>query len=140
MAKIERTTELLIACWLMGDEKRPRIPTSHGVLDRALSRAKERDAFPPWFWDALHFVQSRVGLQCLELPAMLEWAQDAQLTVAPNPSYVHTQVQVSPMFAAHLLEELKVPRSDAARWGKALHEAVAEVERELTLAPTPATT
>ena len=88
------TTELLIASWILGGGDN-QIPTSHGILDRALKAAVEDKTCPPWFRAQLHFVDSRIGLQCVELPALLDWAQRAQLTSAPNPSYQSTQVQIS---------------------------------------------
>ena len=90
------TIEVLIISWILGGESdRDRIPTSHGILDRALKAAVDHGAFPPWIREELTFVDSRIGLQCVELPSLLNWAQRAQLTTAPNPTYHSTQVQIS---------------------------------------------
>ena len=89
------TTELLIASWILG-EGGDRIPASHGILDRALKIAVEREAFPDWFREELHFVDSRVGLQCVELPELLDWAQTALLTTAPNPSTIGHKYRSAP--------------------------------------------
>ena len=131
------TTELLIASWILGDGG-DRIPTSHGILDRALKIALEREAFPPWLREQLHFVDSRIGLQCVELPALLDWAQRAQLTTAPNPSYQSTQVQISSSAAREILSDLDVSEDDAMKWGKLLRQAVDETGNLMNAYPEPA--
>lgn len=124
------TIEVLITSWILaGEDDRDRIPTSHGILDRALRAAIESGAFPPWVHDELNFVDSRIGLQCVELPALLNWAQRAQLTTAPNPTYHWTQVQISRGAARRILSELHVPEEEAIEWGGILREAV-DRERE----------
>ena len=125
------TTELLIASWILGGDD-DRIPTSHGILDRALKTAVEHEACPHWIRSQLHFVDSRIGLQCVELPAILDWAQRAQLTSAPNPSYHSTQVQISARAARQLLPNLDVTEQAAINWGKALRHAVNEVSNSMT--------
>ena len=131
------TTEVVIASWILGDGG-DRIPTSHGILDRALKTALEREAFPPWLREQLHFVDSRIGLQCVELPALLDWAQRAQLTTAPNPSYQSTQVQISPNAAREILSDLGVSEDDAAQWGRLLRHAVDETSNLMSAYPEPA--
>ena len=128
------TTELLIASWLLGTGG-DRIPTSHGILDRALKTALERGAFPPWVRDQLNFVDSRVGLQCVELPELLDWAQRAQITSAPNPSYHSTQVQISDSAAQKMLSDLDVTEEDAIKWGKLLQEAVHNANSSVSAYP-----
>lgn len=117
------TTELLIASWILGGGD-DRIPTSHGILDRALKAAVENETCPPWVRDQLHFVDSRIGLQCVELPALLDWAQRAQLTSAPNPSYQSTQVQISGRAARKMLLDLDVTEEEAIKWGTLLRRIV----------------
>ena len=124
------TTELLIASWILGGDG-DRIPTSQGILDRALETAVEHEPCPPWVRDQLHFVDSRIGLQCVELPALLDWAQRAQLTSAPNPSYHSTQVQISPKAARRLLPDLGVTEQEAVDWGKVLRQAVDDVSNSM---------
>ena len=131
------TTELLIASWILGGEGN-RIPASHGILDRALKIAMEREAFPPWFRDELHFVDSRVGLQCVELPELLDWAQRALLTTAPNPSYHWSQVQVSRDAARRILSDLDIQEKEAQEWGRLLREAVDNVRDLMSTYPEPA--
>ncbi|MCY4259986.1 MAG: hypothetical protein OXC91_06950 [Rhodobacteraceae bacterium] len=114
-------SEFLVACWALVDRGN-RIPTSHGILDRALKEAVDNDACPSWVRDGLNFVDSRIGLQCIELPALLDWAQRAQLTSAPNPSYQSAQIEVSKEAAARLVQDLGVDVEDARHWGVVLHQ------------------
>lgn len=131
------TTELLIASWILGNGG-DRIPTSHGILDRGLKTAVERGAFPPWLGEQLHFVDSRIGLQCVELPTLLDWAQRGQLTTAPNPSYQSTQVQISSNAAREILSDLAVSEDDAVKWGRLLRQAVDEASNLMSAYPEPA--
>ena len=126
MNRLHDLAQLVISCWRLSTDD-PRIPTSNGVLDHVLKRAVDEGAFPEWARNAMHFVDSRIGLQCVELTGILEWAQRAQLTTAPNPSYQTTEVQVSERVAQTLLRRLGISDEEASRWGvtlqKALHEA-----------------
>lgn len=115
--------ELLVACWVVSGQD-ARIPSSHGLLDRAIYAALKQGAFPEWLHESLHFVDSRVGLQCVEVPAILDWAQRAQLTTAPNPSYQYTQVQVSSWLAQRLLRTQNVSRENAEQWGQVLRSSM----------------
>ena len=130
MLTVDRLAQLLILSWRLGSDDL-RIPTSYGLLDRALRIAIERNAFPKWVHNELHFVDSRVGLQCVELPSILEWAQRAHLTVTPNPSYQFTDIQVSKKVANRLLDSLGITADDAAKWGKILREALSSAEEEM---------
>lgn len=134
--------ELLIASWILGgNEEDDRIPTSHGILDRALELAVERGAFPPEVRDELHFVDSRVGLRCVELPEILVWAQRALLTTVPNPTYQSTQIQISPKAARRILSDLDitdVTEESAVEWGRLLRGAVDEIREEMHAYPEPA--
>ena len=131
------SAELLIACWILEDGG-DRIPTSHGILDRALKTSVEQGAFPDWFREQLHFVDSRVGLRCVELPELLDWAQRAQITTAPNPSYHATQVQISRKAARQMLSDLHIAEDDAVTWGRILREAVDEGRDSMRTYPEPA--
>lgn len=131
------TTEFLVSCWILsGDDE--RIPTSQGILDRALQAAVENESCPYWVRDQLHFVDSRIGLQCVELPALLDWAQRAQLTSAPNPSYQSTQVQVSERVARQMLRDLEVAERQAENWGKLLRQCVKQESSSATADAKPA--
>jgi hypothetical protein len=106
------------------------LPTSHGILDRALELAKAKNALPEWFWSNLHFADSRVGLQCVELPEILDWAQTAELTEVPNPSYRRTRVKVNTATARRLLDDLGVSPDEAVAWGETLRAAAKDAVRE----------
>jgi hypothetical protein len=123
--------QMLVSCWVLSDEEDRSIPTSHGLLDRALYRTMEATAFPDWMRQELQFTDSRIGLQCVGLPDVLDWAQRSELTSAPNPSYHSLQVQISPRVARRLLRDLGVAEDDAASWGKALREGLEKAKDEL---------
>src|SRR5262245_52648817 len=120
MDKIQEVAQLLVSSWSMtvGEESERAIPTSHGVLDRALKLISTTAVFPGWARDSLHFVDSRIGLQCVELPTILDWAQKAELTATPNPSYRLTQVQISPVVARKLLRRLAIDEQVALELGR----------------------
>lgn len=127
---IDQLAQVIVGAWRLGGDD-TRIPTSHGLMDRALSIAAERGAFPDWARQRLHFVDSRIGLQCIELPSILEWAQRAHLTAAPNPSYQYTDVQVSENVARRLIGRLGVSTEEATQWGHVLREAMASAQEQL---------
>jgi hypothetical protein len=129
MNRLHDLAQVVISCWRISTNE-SRIPTSNGVLDQALKQAVEGGAFPDWARSSMHFVDSRIGLQCVELTGILEWAQRAQLTSAPNPSYQTTEVQVSERVARTLLRRLGVSDEDAKHWGTALQAAVQEAKRQ----------
>lgn len=119
-------SEVLVASWALSDGG-DRIPTSHGILDRALEEAVRHDSCPSWVRERLHFVDSRIGLQCVELPSLLDWAQRAQLTNAPNPSYQSAQIQISKGAARDLVSNLNVTVESARLWGEHLRALVDKV-------------
>ena len=129
-------TEVLIASWILGGGD-ARIPTSQGILDRALKIAVRHNACPSSIRAQLHFVDSRIGLRCVELPALLDWAQRAQLTTAPNPSYQSTQVQISHKAAQQILQSLGVSEHEAAQWGTHLRETANTVRRSMATYANP---
>lgn len=126
------TTELLVASWVLAGDG-DHIPMSHGILDRALQTVVEKEAYPQWLRNQLHFADSRIGLQCVELPSLLNWAQRAQLTAAPNLSdqSAQVQVQISPRVARRILPELDVTEEEAIAWGKTLREAVTQATKSI---------
>lgn len=130
MNDTHRLAQLIAACWRVSGEG-SRIPTSHGLLDRALKATCEAGGFPGWARERLHFVDSRIGLQCVEVPDILEWAQRSQLTSAPNPSYETTEVQISDRVARHFLTQLGVRSDEATEWGKTLRAAIHSAEEQL---------
>lgn len=114
--------ELMAASWILSDND-PRIPTSHGILDRGLRDAIAGGAFPTWAKTRLHFVDSHVGLQCVELPAILDWAQRSQLATACS-SYL--TIQVSRQAVRVLLRDLGVDETQTVEWGHRLRVAIAD--------------
>ena len=131
MNNIDDLARLLISCWCLSTENTEypeAIPTSHGLLDRALSNAIRDGAFQGWN-QRFNFADSRIGLQCVELPDILDWAQKAQLTDNPNPSYQTVRVLVSQRVASRLLRKLGVTDLDEAReWGSTLRRAVTNAQ------------
>ena len=116
-------SEILVASWALADGGE-RIPTSHGILDHALKDAVQHDSCPSWVRDNLHFVDSRIGLQCVELPSLLDWAQRAHLTSAPNSSYQSARIQISKAAARDLVSNLDVTMENARLWGEHLRTLV----------------
>jgi len=138
MSRIHDAAQLLVASWLLsGEDVTSSIPSSHGLLDRALQQAVESCAFPEWMRRDLHFTDSRIGLQCVELPSVLDWAQRSELTAAPNPSYQSVQTQISPRVARRLLRQLGISEEDAVVWGKALREGVEKAKNDLLAYSVP---
>ena len=132
MSELHSLAKLLVCSWTLGETERQDLPTSHGILDRALKLVREEGSFPEWVWRELHFADSRVGLQCVELSDILDWAQTAELTEVPNPSYRRTRIKIDQLTARRLLATLRVSEDEARRWGRTLREkarqAVAEFE------------
>ncbi len=129
MKDIHNFARLLISSWVLSGEKH-QITSSHGVLDRALQASFKRGAIPS-IGPKLHFVESRVGLKCVELETILKWAQSAELTTAPNPSYQYTEVKISDHVARRLLARLGIGASIAQKWGAVLREEVERAEKVL---------
>jgi len=125
MNQLHRIAQLLVSSWCLGAEEKS-LMTSNGVLDRALKLAYDRKALPDWATKEIHFADSRIGLQCVELPAILDWAQAAELTSAPNPSYRFAELKVSARVARMLLQKLEVSEEDAKALGRMLKESIDE--------------
>ncbi len=129
MDRLHDVARLLVSSLALANEKeKAQIPTSHGILDRAIRDAYRN--FPEWAQKELHIADSRVGWQCVELPAILGWAQAAELTSAPNPYYRVTELQVSPRVAQILLKRLNVSEADAKRLGEALLKGIESHQEE----------
>ena len=115
--------QFLVSSWaLVGQHK---LPTSDGILDNALKTACDRGSLPDWVSNELHFADLRTGLRCIELPAILEWAQNGELTSAPNPSYRSAEIKVSDRVAKVILRRLNVQEEDARKLGEILKEEIA---------------
>lgn len=129
--------ELLTALWRLGapDE---RMPSSHGILDRALFDL--RDHLPAALVGDLTFSRSSVGLRCLQLPAILLAAQEALLTSEPNPTYLSTQVTLDDDHARQIAVGAGLSTSEARRIGQLIKDAVHSVKEQIgaTLQPVAA--
>lgn len=134
MDRIQQVAQLLVSCWSVTarQETERAIPTSHGIFDRALKSLHAQGALPPWAVESLHFVNSRIGLQCVELPSILDWAQRAELTTAPNPSYRFTLVQLSSQAAKKVIRRLELSEEEAASLGRSLRTAVEEAKEQVS--------
>ena len=138
MTKLQDIAELLVASWVLSTTANSDVdmlPTSHGLLDLALERALKAGAFPNSWRDRLHFVDSRIGLQCVELQAVIDVAQRAEFTSEPNPSYKATRVKIGPRAAKALLRRHGIEEDRAKDWGAQLHRAVAEAKANLEQFP-----
>jgi len=110
-----------------------RLPTSHGILDRALEQLREK--LPSRFDDGLTFVETPIGRLCRELPDILRAAQESYLTSEPNPTYRTAEIKISAEAAFDLLDRLEIDLDIAKEFGDALASAI---EREIRPHPPQA--
>lgn len=124
MDRLHDVARLLVSALVLADETsaKRRIPTSHGILDRAIQEAMSY--FPEWAQAQIHIADSRVGLRCVELPDILGWAQAAELTTSPNPYYRETELNTSPHVARILIRRLGMPEEDARLLGQKLLQRI----------------
>ena len=94
MASRYDQAEVLTALWKLGAADNALLPTSHGILDRALKDCL--DQLPDTLREGLSFGVTGVGLRCYELPGILLAAQEALLTSEPNPTYLSSMVTLEP--------------------------------------------
>ena len=112
--------EILVALWKLGADSE-LIPTSHGILDRALEAMKER---LPEELASLTFGTTGVGLRSFELPDILLAAQEAMLTSEPNPTYLSTLVTVSDTEAEDIIASHGLEMEKARELGTELRNKV----------------
>lgn len=112
--------ELLVALWKLGADGE-RMPTSHGILDRALKDVKGQ---LPSKLSSLTFSTTGVGLRCFELADILLAAQEAMLTSEPNPTYLSTQVTLGKEEAVSIAITHGLSVADAAALGRAVKAKV----------------
>ena len=134
MKALHQIAQLLISSWVLaGDEgeSETTIPTSHGILDRALQALAQEGVLPKWAADQLHFTDSRIGRQCVELPEILDWAQMADLTSVPNPYYQVADVQVEKATARKLLRRIpEINEETAVKIGQRLRNELTKAQAE----------
>lgn len=111
----------LVASWRLARPSE-KLPTSHGVLDRALEKALDR--FPERFKGTLNFVDTPIGRLCSELPDILRAAQESYLTSEPNPTYRTAEVKVSAAAAMNLLDDLSIDIDEGRQFGVLLAKLV----------------
>lgn len=128
MANRYESAEFLTAVWKLGAQDE-LLPTSHGILDRALKECSE--SLPEDIRAGLSFGVTGVGLRCYELPDILLAAQDAMLTSEPNPTYLSTVVELDPDFAAQIVLRRGMSTAKAREIGGKLLEAVNRIRRDL---------
>lgn len=142
MARVQDIAELLLASWVLSHEEADvaePLPATQGLLDRALNQALSEGAFPQSWRQRLHFVDSRVGLKCVELGSVISAAQGATFTSDPNPSYEATQVKVRHWAARALLRRHReVTEEQVKEWGLLLRRSLADARATLDGFPAPA--
>jgi len=116
--------ELLAALWKLGAGD-DMMPTSHGILDRALETLKSD---LPVELSELTFSTTSVGRRCYELPDILLAAQEAMLTSEPNPTYLSTVVTLSPEQARELAVIHGVGIRKASEIGRRLADRVVALQ------------
>ena len=120
--------ELLTALWKLGADG-DLMPTSHGILDRALQAVF--DDLPEEMRQSLTFGVTSVGLRCYELPSILLAAQETMLTSEPNPTYLSTIVTLDEDIARQIAVSHNVSTDKARSIGQSLKAAVDRVRQEL---------
>jgi hypothetical protein len=138
MADSYESAELLTALWLLGGDPHTRMPTSHGILDRALHAV--RGDLPSELGEGLTFSNTSVGLRCFELPGILLAAQEALLTSEPNPTYLSTDITLDEDAARQIVLGVNLTTREARKIGELLRTQVTRVAEEVgaTLEPIAA--
>jgi hypothetical protein len=124
MATYQQLAQLLISSWKLAEPRCNRVPVSHGLLDKALQSAADDALLPDWASRSLHFANTRVGLRCVELPDILEWAQLAELTSSPNPTYRYAEIQLDEDTARKILSWLNVDEATAESLGRRIQQVI----------------
>jgi hypothetical protein len=128
MADRYENAQLLTALWKLGGVE-GRMPTSHGILDRALYQI--RSELPPALRDGLSFSNTGVGLRCFELPAILLAAQETLLTSEPNPTYLSTAITIDEDAARQIVVGADLSTREARAIGGKLREAVDHIRSQM---------
>ena len=112
--------EILVALWKLGADSE-MMPTSHGILDRALAAMKDQ---LPAELSTLTFGTTGVGLRSFELPDILLAAQEAMLTSEPNPTYLATLVTLTEDEATEIVVSHGLDVNNARELGSELRRKV----------------
>jgi hypothetical protein len=124
---------LIAALWRLGSEKGKRMPTSHGILDRALNACI--DDLPPRLKSDLSFGNTAVGLRCFELPDILLAAQEALITSEPNPTYLSTYVTLDESEARQIVLSFGLSTAAGRSVGEKLVATAADIEKQFAIDP-----
>lgn len=125
--------ELLAAMWLLGAGDKKGLPTSHGILDRALHEVY--DDLPAQLREGLSFGVTGVGFRCYELPTILLTAQEALLTTEPNPRYKESLVTIDTDAARQIAVEHGLSSAEARSIGGKLANTVDKIARQISKLP-----
>ena len=120
--------EVLTALWKLGASDNALLPTSHGILDRALQDCL--DELPQALREGLSFGVTGVGLRCYELPGILLAAQEALLTSEPNPTYLSSMVTLDEDSARQIMLLRGLSTAKAREIGARLRLSVERIRRE----------
>ena len=118
MDRLNDVARLLVGSWVCASDD--PLPADTELLSAAIHHAIAEGAFPSWVKDELHFPETRLGRLCIEVPTILERAQDLELTSAPNPSYTKVKPRVTRDTVRLLLDRVGISREQASTWGLAL--------------------
>ena len=132
MASRYMKAELLAALWKLGANEE-RIPTSHGILDRALKECLSD--LPGPLKEGLTFGMTGVGLRCYQLPDILLAAQEAMLTSEPNPTYLSSIVAIDQSRAKQIAVSYGMSTNQARVIGDKLRSVVHSVRQRLAQRP-----
>lgn len=121
--------ELLAALWKLGADDDELIPTSHGLLDRALKECLSD--LPEPLREGLTFGVTGVGLRCYQLPDILLAAQEAMLTSEPNPTYLTSIVTIDHSRARQIAVSYGMSTDEAKAIGNRLRSAVDSVRERI---------
>lgn len=111
----------LISAWRLA-KPGTRLPTSHGILDRALEELSGK--LPERFIGSLTFVDTPIGRLCREVPEILRAAQESYLSSEPNPTYRTAEVKIGAAAAFDLLDGLQIDVERAKNFGLDLAQAM----------------
>jgi hypothetical protein len=122
--------EVLAALWKLGAGTE-LLPTSHGILDRALKDCLEE--LPDVLRNDLSFGITSVGLRCYEIPDILLAAQEALLTSEPNPTYLATEVTLNEDRARQIVLSHGLSTDQARKIGHDLKTSVERIRRDFSV-------
>jgi hypothetical protein len=119
---------LIAALWKLGAGS-ARMPTSHGVLDRALEACLAD--LPELLKTHLSFGLTAVGRRCYELPDILLAAQEALITSEPNPTYLATDVNLDESEARQIVLSNGITSKLGAEIGRRILDNVRLIEKQM---------